>query len=79
MTTLTDTADQAMARLGVLAEQIAGKKGEVDALMQERDELFRHLREVAPDIPLIRIGRAAGVTDVAVLAALKKRAKQAEG
>lgn len=66
------TRDQVEADLLDVAEQIAAAEQNRDALYERRADLFRAGRALDPPITQAALAAAAGVSETAVITALKK-------
>lgn len=68
----TDQAEELLARLDPYREQIEWHSAERDRLLIERAEVFRTIREAAPELPLSRLAARAGVSVPAVIQQIAK-------
>lgn len=70
--TAARTAEQALGELAELREQITPRDAELMALYERRRALYAELRAMDPPVTQRRIAEVAGVTEAAVIAALRK-------
>lgn len=68
------TLDEAgvLGRLAELAPVISEHTTALEEAYAERLALYRRARELDPPVPFGRVGEAAGVTEVAVIQAIRK-------